>query len=143
MSDDGYKRFLPTATPKKDMRSDLIKAKAVAGGLVVNACPFGCEEHELDAEGYCKHLVGFTLPGSRTQFEPLKSRFDSNGKPTEHKYLDGKDLQTVMAEDVVEPVTVSARVYRRTQEQAEAEAASQAKIEAMLGKNKKKQTEAV
>ncbi len=143
MADDGYKRFLPAATPKKDLRSDLIKAKAVAGGLVVNACPFGCEEHELDAEGYCKHLVGFTLPGSTNMFEPIKSRVDRNGKTTEYKFIDGKDPQTVQAGDVVEPVTVSARVYRKTQEQAEAEEASAAKIEAMLGKNKKKQTETV
>jgi hypothetical protein len=56
--------YLPRTRPKKDTRSKLMKSKAAAGGLIVNACPFGCEDHELDAEMYCRHLVGFTDPSN-------------------------------------------------------------------------------
>ena len=47
------------------------KSKAKSG-VKVNACPFGCEDHYLDENGYCVHLVGFTNDGPKAKFmEPM------------------------------------------------------------------------
>jgi|HubBroStandDraft_2_1064218.scaffolds.fasta_scaffold65285_2 hypothetical protein len=51
-----------------DTRSELMKAKSRAKGKV-NACPFGCTMQQLDDNGYCRHLVGFTT--DRKTMEPL------------------------------------------------------------------------
>ncbi len=39
-------------------------------GQVVNYCPFGCQDAELDERGYCRHLVGFTNNGK--EYEQLQ-----------------------------------------------------------------------
>ena len=43
--------------------------KAMQGGNVPNACPFGCAAHQLSDQGFCVHLVGFTNGGR--DYEPL------------------------------------------------------------------------
>lgn len=32
-----------------------------AAGSLINLCPFGCEDYELDERGYCHHLIGFAI----------------------------------------------------------------------------------
>jgi hypothetical protein len=50
--------------------SPLMKAKMKAkNGLKVNFCPHGCEDHQLDHNGYCRHLVGFTT--DKKTYEPM------------------------------------------------------------------------
>lgn len=58
---------------QKQVLSPLQLAKKNAkNGQIVNACPFGCEPRNLDEHGYCKHLIGVTLPGDPKKFEPMK-----------------------------------------------------------------------
>jgi hypothetical protein len=46
---------------RPDTRSQFKKAiDANPKGTVINVCPFGCGDSDLDDHGYCKHLVGFT-----------------------------------------------------------------------------------
>lgn len=64
----------PTITPKRAKNanlSSLMKAKNKArDGSPVNFCPFGCSDDELDSNGYCDHLVGFTN-NPKKGYEPL------------------------------------------------------------------------
>lgn len=50
-------------------------------GQKENHCPFGCSLEELEENGYCRHLVGFT--NDKKVFEPLVPIMvpDHNGKP--------------------------------------------------------------
>jgi hypothetical protein len=107
--------YVPRLLPKKDMRSKLIRSKEKAAGLIVNACPFGCSDEELDAEAYCEHLVGFTDPSNDRVFYPLKWResVDGRGRVVKRfRYVDGDDRQMVEKGDQLVRVTTSARVYR-------------------------------
>jgi hypothetical protein len=64
-----------TARPENrvDPRSPLMRAKAKAlKGQKINVCPFGCTERNLDHNGYCKHVVGFTR--DKKTYEPLVLR---------------------------------------------------------------------
>ncbi len=63
--------FVPTEQPTKDMRSKLIRSKEAAGSMVVNACPYGCRIDELNEEGYCRHIVGFTDPDDSDYYFPV------------------------------------------------------------------------
>lgn len=105
---------------KQDKRSTLMKAKAkVAQDGVVNFCPFGCEDSQLDEHGYCKHLVGFT--NDKKFYEPMifdptrqarvvrvKMTVDENGKPV-------PQLEPCQKGDKFEEITISSRVYRSTE----------------------------
>jgi hypothetical protein len=105
---------------KKDQRSPLMKAKAqVQDGGVVNFCPFGCEDSELDQHGYCKHLVGFT--NDRKTYEPMvwdsgrqarivrvKQTVDKDGKPV-------PVLEPCQKGDKFVQISISSRVYRNTE----------------------------
>jgi hypothetical protein len=73
-------------------------------GETINACPFGCEDNELDELGYCHHLVGFTKDGK--YMEVLTK--DSRGRP----YVSGVHKALVKKTDKLERVTTSFRVYR-------------------------------
>jgi len=87
-------------------------------------CPFGCEVEDMDDQGYCHHLVGFT--SDNKIFEPLSRRKD--GRPM----VTHKGRQPVLKTDVlVNPETrnkdgsiakagVSSRVYRKTVKKPEA-----------------------
>jgi hypothetical protein len=110
---DGEDLYLPRTRPNKDTRSKLMKSKAAAGGLIVNACPFGCEDHELDAEMYCRHLVGFTAPGNDRVYFPMEWREDPK-KPGQKRYrfVNGEKPLPVQAGDQLVRVTTCARVYR-------------------------------
>ncbi len=97
----------------------LAKSKNTKGGKV-NACPFGCKIENLDDNGYCHHLVGFTNDGKI--YEPMidekvkdpfggKDRFTGRRKVIAE--IDGKDnRQPVLPTDTLVQITVSQRVYR-------------------------------
>ncbi len=50
------------------LREAIVEANKVGGD--VNACPFGCEDEDLDERWYCHHLVGFTND-VKMGYEPL------------------------------------------------------------------------
>lgn len=61
------------AVPHGSKMSPLMYAKSrTKSGRKVNACPFGCKEQQLDSQGYCRHLVGFTVPGDDKYYYPQK-----------------------------------------------------------------------
>jgi hypothetical protein len=81
--------------------------KAAKQGLVVNACPFGCEHDDLDDLGYCCHLVGFT--SDRLTLE----RLDAEPKPgKEKRAVDGQKTEAVRRTDKLVRITNNYRVYR-------------------------------
>lgn len=120
--DDPRTAGLVGPQPKQANHSRLMQRLARAGkGEVVNLCPFGCQDHELDAQGYCDHLVGFTipLPGSAGEdtkhFEPMKLRKGPMGKVT-GRFTDGSDIKPVLPGDKLERITICSRVYREKPE---------------------------
>lgn len=94
---------------RKDNRTPLLKAVTrakMAKDPPPNFCPFGCEAHQLDDNGYCHHLIGFTDGG----------RFFEPRKPTDHMgitTLGGKHKLPMRKGFVRVPISVSARVYAR------------------------------
>jgi hypothetical protein len=50
---------------------------------VVNLCPYGCPAKALTEQGYCKHLVGFTLDGQTVELNEkfMAAVHDENGDP--------------------------------------------------------------
>lgn len=96
-------------------RSPLLEAQAaVQNGDIVNACQYGCEVEDLDNNGYCRHLVGFTRitkPGEPEAFDPRKPRYNENGEIIA-EFVDGSDPQPVLKTDIKVRITGSCRVYR-------------------------------
>lgn len=70
VSMSGAARF----TAQKEILSPLMQAKhsQQAAGRVANLCPFGCKDHQLDDNGYCVHLIGFTE--DKQTYEPMVRR---------------------------------------------------------------------
>ncbi len=113
---------------QKQILSPLMRAKSQCqNGEKVNACPFGCEIEQIDDQGYCRHLVGFTIPGSETEFEPLVLRRGRRViQVAREKVLmgelaeDGKEdwhwgdpiYETVQKGDQLVRITTCCRVYR-------------------------------
>lgn len=113
---------------EKRILSPLMLAKKNAkNGQKVNACPFGCTVAQLDEVGFCKHVVGITLPGDQTRFEPMIRRrgrrvvqVDRERIPTGDMNGDGEPefewgpprYEKVQPGDVLVRITSSARVYR-------------------------------
>lgn len=87
--------------------SPLMEALSKAGeGNVVNFCPYGCETGDLDENGYCYHLVGFTVPGVDKVMEPQV--MGPHGR-----YQIQLPRERVRPTDHLEKITVSSRVYRK------------------------------
>lgn len=118
------------------MPADLLVADVVP---VVNYCPFGCPMEALGANGYCKHLAGFTNDGNT--YEPIEDQIGRHGEKTGHKLVNGQHRQPVQKTDQkINPTFqqrgndgiirtakswVSARVYRELVEtEAELEEAT-------------------
>jgi hypothetical protein len=84
-----------------------------ATGEVVNFCPFGCADDQLDENGYCGHLVGF-YNGGQT-FEPRVPQKVSagNGKlrTTGRIITDGTRRQPMQKGFLLVKGTTTARVY--------------------------------
>lgn len=76
---------------------------------VVNFCPFGCEDAELDERGYCGHLYGFFNGGAT--FEPRGYAKDTKGKPTGPEVVMGEKRQPMKKGYKLVKITTSARVY--------------------------------
>lgn len=79
-------------------------------GERVNFCPFGCKDEQLDDNGYCVHLVGFTTDGK--VMEPMG--MDAQGK----RKVFGSKSQEVLPDDKLVRITVSSRVYRQDKSKA-------------------------
>lgn len=73
-------------------------------GEIINFCPFGCEESDLDENGYCGHLVGFYNGGDT--FEPRVRR-----KADGRIITDGTNRRPMQKGFVRVKITTSARVY--------------------------------
>ncbi len=83
-------------------------------GEVINFCPYGCPDDALDEHGYCRHLVGFTVPGKPKWMEPRV--LTEIGRAKDLRYVvDGKHkVPTPKGKDVkLEEITVSSRVYTK------------------------------
>lgn len=121
MSDrnETWKKYLPKDGPKPDNRSDYLKAKAHAGNIDLNVCPFGCEDRDCDDKMRCKHLVGNTISleheGVRPKiFHPLKYQRSLSGEiQLDVLVTDGTDPQSVLATDHLIPVSVDSMVFRK------------------------------
>lgn len=117
---------------KKDKRSELLRAQSMSTtGAVVNFCPFGCPDEDLDQHGYCKHLVGFT--NDRKTYEPMvwdglrqarvvrvKMTQDKDGKPV-------PQLEPCQKGDKFVSISISSRVYRNIEAMPEPEVKALAK----------------
>ena len=110
---------------RKDTRSDLMKLKSkMTNGEKVNACPFGCGIEDLDDNGYCDHLIGFTMDG--VSYEPMvvddrgrrvvQVPMEQVGERTTPKGNKVPILKPVLGKvkkgDKLERITCSSRVYR-------------------------------
>lgn len=117
-----------------DLRSDLMKAKGLSQDPgKVAFCPFGCNGRQMDDNGYCRHLVGFTFDspekakkglatmepmvrgyrGSRIVQVPMKVDPDAGGGVDfQGRSLMVPDLPAVLKTDVLVQITTSYRVYR-------------------------------
>jgi hypothetical protein len=104
--------FHPEMAPPQERRenpalSPLMRAKAKnPTGQIINFCPFGCEDIELDDNGYCRHLVGFT--NDRKTMEPL-----IEDVARQRRNVHGDRKEPVLRSDKLVQVTVSYRVYRK------------------------------
>lgn len=89
----------------------------IGQGMVANTCPFGCQDEDHNEQGYCHHVVGTTVPGSKTIMEPLG--YDRRGMRVTNGGKDAKGVpivpkrQKVKPGDHLELVTVSHLVYRK------------------------------
>lgn len=103
--------LLKGARPKQANLSELMRRKAQAlAGRVVNMCPHGCEDHELDDHGYCRHLIGFTKPGNPKVFEYFAPALE--GDPRKLRTVNGADVRPVKKTDQLVRITDCFRVYR-------------------------------
>ncbi len=109
--------------------SPLMRAKANnPKGEKVNACPFGCTVEEIDDQGYCRHLVGFTVPGNDKLYEPLIVKRGRRRVEVRREKImlgdnpsgNGEDdwtwgppvYENVQDKDQLVKITTSSRVYR-------------------------------
>lgn len=92
----------PQADPRSEFLQKLYKAGGHAARGRVNACQFGCKEKDLDENGFCRHLVGFSPDGRN--FEPMvkETRVD---RITGLKVLTGRRItkpRMVQVDEIVE-----------------------------------------
>lgn len=106
--------------------SPLMKALTAASqGEPVNFCPHGCTTEELDDNGYCRHLVGFTK--DKKTMEPYvtvtKTLADEQGEEytTTRRFVRGSTPEPCLKGDKFEQITDTYRVYRDVDKVASAE----------------------
>jgi hypothetical protein len=97
------RKFGPQQRQARQSKLMRAKARANRNNQTVNACPFGCEDHNLDQNGYCYHLVGFS-PDGKTM-EPMVLE---NGQ----RKVKGKLRQPLKKGDKLVKITTNFRVYR-------------------------------
>ncbi len=118
----------PRTAAVQDRKSPLSPLmRALTGnhkGEKINFCPFGCEDGDLDDNGYCRHLIGFTNDGKL--YEPMVRRKGQRVVQVEREmseagldeegnmqYTQGPPrLLPVVKGDKLERITTSSRVYR-------------------------------
>lgn len=104
-------RHGPRGGKKANLSPLMTALESAQEGEVVNACPFGCQDEELDRLGSCVHHVGTTLPVPRdqapTHFETLEEP-DLQG----NRRTNGKNVQKVRKGDKLFRITSCYRVYR-------------------------------
>lgn len=123
--------------PKTSNASPLMQAQRRAtAGRVVNACPFGCDDGDLDEHGYCRHLVGFTPPGRRDVYEHMPP--PEEGAGVLRRAVDGNDVRKVQPSDKLVRITTSCRVYRDVDLEREREELARQKRELQKQKDEKK-----
>lgn len=106
---------------RKANLSPLMEAQQRASkGEKVNVCPFGCTDPELDDNGYCRHVVGFTNDG--VTYEPFEMG------PHGRRQVRGDKPQPIMPKDKLVRITTSSRVYREVPPD---EALTEAQLEAL------------
>lgn len=99
---------------RRQKLSPLMAAKAKnTTGEKLNFCPFGCEVEDLDDNGYCKHLVGFTEDGKA--FEPMREDKNKDGSQGRRKVF-GAEKKPVLKTDQLVQITTSYRVYRASEQ---------------------------
>ena len=112
-----FQDLLPQELQQEDLRTDFQFAQAACkNGNVVNCCKkrgFGCEDHELDANGYCRHLVGWTCKEDDNRYVPYVDRIGKDGK-VRGRELDGTQALDVLSTDrlVCLAAGLVSRVYR-------------------------------
>lgn len=74
-------------------------------GEIINECPFGCTDEELDERGFCGHLIGF-YNGGKT-FEPRVRLKDGR------IIVDGTKRQPMLRGYIRKKISTTARVYRK------------------------------
>lgn len=81
-----------------------------SAGEVVNFCPFGCGDHELDEAGHCGHLIGFYNGGGT--FEPRVRRKKGQRAHEDGRIIvDGSKRQKMKGGYKLVRITSTARVY--------------------------------
>jgi ferredoxin-thioredoxin reductase catalytic subunit len=55
---------------QRDGRTELLKVQSEEGQNA-NFCPFGCQDDELDEQGYCYHLIGFSPDGKKLELNKV------------------------------------------------------------------------
>lgn len=113
-------RILGPQQRKANLSPLMLAKQGAVSGEKVNFCPYGCTDEEIDENGYCRHLIGFTTDGKN--MEPM--RYNERGlRQVIVKYVPrdgqpGKDakavpvLEPVLKTDQLVQITVSSRVYR-------------------------------
>lgn len=83
-------------------------------GSRTSFCPYGCTPEDLDENGYCRHLVGFSSDDKT--MEPMV--MDERGR----RVVVGSKREPLRKTDKLVLITVSSRVYRDVDEEARKEA---------------------
>jgi hypothetical protein len=111
------------ARTKKNPISPLMQAKGRAmPGLKINFCPFGCNDSALDEHGFCRHVVGITLPADKRRYEPM-IRLDNGRRQIRVKMAPDPEVpdspdhlipqyEKVAQTDRLVRISTSYRVYR-------------------------------
>lgn len=87
----------------KHLSELMFRKKHSKDGARVNACPFGCRTKDLDDQGYCDCLVGFTKDGKT--YEVMRK---VNGR----RHTFGHEIEPILPGDKIMRITSNARVYR-------------------------------
>jgi hypothetical protein len=93
--------------------SDLMKRRVELEprGVKVNACPFGCETHDLDDNGLCQHVVGYTNETlGMTRMEVCLPANPADRR--RRRSVSGAMIEKVKPTDVKVRITTDYRVYR-------------------------------
>ena len=106
---------VPTNGKREDSKR-MAALRVAPRSVGVNTCPYGCTNEEAGEYGYCHHVIGVTVGGSKTVMEPMG--WDKSGRRTNGGFdALGEEIKPgrvkVLPTDHLELVTVSCLVYRK------------------------------